>query len=395
MSSIAWLNGKVIGETGVVSDGLVVARNGRIEYAGTRRDELIPPDAERVDAGGQYISPGFIDIHVHGGGGADFMDADPEVVFRYHSAHGTTAMCPTTCAAPLEEILAAMDAVEKYRSAGNRFGRALGVHLEGPYFAPTKKGCHLPEQVRPPEEREWRAMLERGGVARMTLAPELPGARPLIGALAASGAVASAGHSEALYPEMMDAADWGVSHTTHLYCVMTDALNNRCRGTTAPRHGGIVEAIYLDSRITTEVIADGIHLTAELLMLPLRIKGPENVAIVTDAMRGAGMPDGDYTFGPRHGMTATVRNGEARVKGGQGLASSVCPMNEMVRIMRDLTGCPLWQAVRMASLTPAEIVHCGDELGSLSPGKQADVLIFDENVRIAGVWVGGRRLAES
>jgi N-acetylglucosamine-6-phosphate deacetylase len=173
---------------------------------------------------------------------------------------------------------------------------------------------------------------------------------------------------------------------------MTDALNNRCRGTAAARHGGIVEAIYLDDRITTEVIADGIHLTAELLRMPLKIKGCENVAIVTDALRGAGMPDGDYTFGPRHGMMATVKNGEARVKGGVGLASSVCPMNDMVRITRDLTGCPLWQAVRMASLTPAEIIGCADELGSLAPGKRADVLVFDETVRIDAVYLGGRHL---
>jgi N-acetylglucosamine-6-phosphate deacetylase len=392
MATIAWLNGTVVGDTGIVRDGLVVAREGRIAYAGPRRDELVPPGAERIDAGGKYIAPGFIDIHVHGGGGADFMDADPEPVFRYHSTHGTTALCPTTCAAPLDEILSAMDAVERYRSGGEQFGRALGVHLEGPYFAPTKKGCHLPEQVRPPEEREWRTLLERGGIARMTLAPELPGAQMLIEALRRAGAVASAGHSEALLPEMMDAADWGVTHTTHLYCVMTDALNNRCRGTAAARHGGIVEAIYLDDRITTEVIADGIHLTAELLRMPLKIKGCENVAIVTDALRGAGMPDGDYTFGPRHGMMATVKNGEARVKGGVGLASSVCPMNDMVRITRDLTGCPLWQAVRMASLTPAEIIGCADELGSLAPGKRADVLVFDETVRIDAVYLGGRHL---
>ncbi|HWR52315.1 MAG TPA: N-acetylglucosamine-6-phosphate deacetylase [Bryobacteraceae bacterium] len=392
MATVAWFNGILVSETGLVKDGLLVAREGRIAYAGARRDELIPPGAERIDAGGKYIAPGFLDIHVHGGGGADFMDADPEPVFRYHSMHGTTALCPTTCAAPLDEILSAVDAVEHYRSGGEQFGRALGVHLEGPYFAATKKGCHLPEQVRPPEEREWRLLLERGGVARMTLAPELPGAQPLIEALCRAGAVASAGHSEALYPEMMDAADWGVTHTTHIYCVMTDALNNRCRGTAAARHGGIVEAIYLDDRLTTEVIADGIHLTAELLRMPLKIKGCENVAIVTDALRGAGMPEGDYTFGPRHGLMATVKNREARVKGGVGLASSVCPMDEMVRITRDLTGCPLWQAVRMASLTPAEIIGCADELGSLAAGKRADVLIFDEDVRIAGVYLGGRRL---
>ncbi len=392
MTATAFLNGDLITDTGIVRDGLVVARGGRVEHAGPRRDELVPPGAETVDAGGLYISPGFVDIHVHGGGGSDFMDASDEdvrAVMRYHSAHGTTSLAATTCAATLDEIRAAMDAAESY---DGRLGRVLGIHLEGPYFAATKRGCHLPEQVREPDEREWRCMLERGGVVRMTLAPELPGARPLIKELRKRGAVASAGHSEALYHEMMDAADWGVTHVTHLYCVITDALNNRWRGTANPRRGGILEAVYLDERLTSELICDGIHLTAELMQLAFRIKGAEKLAIVTDAMRGAGMPDGDYTFGQRNGVMATVRNGEARVKGGIGLASSVCPMNEMVRIFRDLTGCALWQAVRMASLTPAEILGRQSEVGSLAPGKFADVILFDENVGVKAVYLGGRKL---
>ncbi len=384
----AFFNGTLITDSGTIRDGLVVARGERIAYAGPRRDSEIPPEAERIDAGGLYIAPGFIDLHVHGGAGADFMDAtveDVATVMEYHAAHGATSLAPSTCAGTLEEILSAIDAIERYRGPV----RSLGVHLEGPYFAFSKKGCHIPECVRNPEEREWRQMLERGRIARMTLAPELPGARPLVEALRASGAVASAGHSEALYPEMMDAIEWGVTHVTHLYSVMTDALNNRWRNTANPRRGGIVEAVYLDDRLTTEVIADGVHLTPELLQMPLRIKGPEKVAIVTDAMRGAGMPDGDYTFGQKHGTLATVKNGEARIAGGVGLASSVCPINEMVRIQRDLTGCPLWQAVRMASLTPAGIVGRAADLGSLAPGKLADVLLFDESVNIRAVYIGG------
>lgn len=391
----AFLNGTLIRDSGLVPDGLVIADAGRITYAGPRRDELILPGAERIDAAGAYIAPGFVDIHVHGGGGSDFMDAtreDVETVLRYHASHGTTSACPTTCAARLNEILAAIDAVECYRASGTQCGRALGVHLEGPYFAPSKKGCHLPDQVRLPEEREWRTMLERGRIARMTLAPELPGAQPLVEALRAGSAVASAGHSEALFPEMQDAMDWGVTHVTHLYCVMTDALNNRNRGTANPRHGGILEAVYLDDRLTSEVISDGIHLTPELMQLALRIKGPEKLAICTDALRAAGMPDGEYTFGPRHGLKAIVRNGEARVAGGAALASSVCPMNEMVRIFRDQTGCPLWQAVRMASLTPAEIIGAQEDLGSLEKGKYADILLLNEQVKIQAVYVGGRKL---
>src|SRR5579864_669648 len=387
----AFVNARLITDSGVVPDGMVVVREDRIDYAGARRE--VPDGAEVKDAGGLYLSPGFVDIHVHGGAGSDFMDAaaaDIETVFRYHAAHGTTSLCPTTATAPLDEILASLEALELYRKGPQRFGRALGAHIEGPYLAMTKRGCHLPQFVRNPEEREWRPILERGPIAGMTLAPELPGARALIEELHRSGANANAGHSEALYHEISEAADWGVRHVTHLYCAMTDAMNNRWRGTPNPRSAGIVEAVYLDERLSSELITDGKHLSREMLLMAFRNKGYEKLAIVTDAMRGAGMPDGEYTFGPRHGMRAVVKNGEARVPDGTALASSVFPMNEMIRVFRDLAGCPLWQAVRMASLTPAEIVHRAGEIGSLAPGKLADLLIIDEQLQVHATYIGGR-----
>ena len=390
-----FLHGAVLTDTSVIPDGMVVASDGRIDYVGPQRTERIPPDAEPIDAGGLYISPGFIDIHIHGGAGSDFMDAtagDVEQVFRYHAAHGTTSLCPTTATAPLSEILAALDGVARYRSE-RRWARALGAHIEGPYLSMSKRGCHLPEYVRNPLPAEWCQILERGPIASMTLAPELEGARELIQELHRRGARASAGHSEALFHEIEEAADWGVTHVTHLYCAMTDAMNNRWRGTPHPRSAGIVEAVYLDDRLSSELITDGKHLSREMLRLAFRNKGYERLAIVTDAMRGAGMPDGQYTFGPRHGLVATVRNREARTPDGTALASSVFPMNEMVRTFRDLAGCPLWQAVRMASLTPAEIIGVADEFGSLAAGKWADLVLFDDALNVSAVFVGGRRLS--
>jgi N-acetylglucosamine-6-phosphate deacetylase len=387
----AFVNAKLITDSGVVPDGMVIVHGDRIDYAGPRGE--VPERADVIDASGQYLAPGFVDIHVHGGAGSDFMDAadaDIETVFRYHAAHGTTSLCPTTATAPLDEILTSLEAIARYRNGLQLFGRALGAHIEGPYLAMTKRGCHLPQFVHNPEEREWRKILERGPVASMTLAPELPGARALVEELHRRGANANAGHSEALYQEMEEAADWGMRHVTHLYCAMTDAMNNRWRGTPNPRSGGIVEAVYLDERLSSELITDGKHLSPEMLKLAFRNKGYEKLAIVTDAMRGAGMPDGEYAFGPRHGMRATVKNGEARVPDGTALASSVFPMNAMVRVFRDLAGCPLWQAVRMASLTPAQIVHQDDRIGSLAPGKFADLLIIDEQIRVQATYIGGR-----
>lgn len=394
MSRLTFLNGSLITDSGVIPDGMLIVENNRIDYAGPRRE--IPAGAEIVDAGGLFLSPGFVDIHIHGGAGSDFMDATPhdiETVFRYHAEHGTTSLCPTTATAPLQEILAALENLERYRSGPQPFGRALGAHIEGPYLAMTKRGCHLPQFVRNPEEREWRQIIDRGPIASMTLAPELPGVRTLVEELHRRGANANAGHSEALYQEVEQAADWGVRHVTHLYCAMTDAMNNRWRGTPNPRSGGIVEAVYLDDRLSSELITDGKHLSREMLRLAFRNKGYEKLAIVTDAMRGAGMPDGQYTFGPRHGMIAVVKNGEARIPDGTALASSVFPMNDMVRVFRDLSGCELWQAVRMASLTPAEIVHRAGEIGSLARGKLADILIIDEQVNVKAVYIGGRELS--
>src|SRR5712691_6732739 len=389
-------NGTIVTDSGIISDGMLVTRAGRIEQVGPYTPGLIPLEAERIDAGGLYIAPGFVDIHVLGGRRSNkkkATTADIETVFRYHSAHGTTSLCPTTATAPLDEILATLDALARYRSGDQRWGHALGAHIEGPYLAMSKRGCHLPEHLRNPDGREWRQILERGPIASLTLAPELPGARDLVEALHRQGANANAGHSEALYHEIAESIAWGVNHVTHLYCAMTDAMNNRWRGTPNPRADGIVEAVYLDDRLSSELITDGKHLSREMLLLVWRDKGYEKLAIITDAMRGVGMPDGEYTFGPRHGMVAVVRGREARIPDGTALASSVFPMNEMVRVFRDLVGCSLWQAVRMASLTPAEIVRAADEIGSLAPGKRADVILIDENVDVKAVYLAGRKVS--
>lgn len=393
MQPIAFVHGTLITDAGEIQDSLLLAADGVITYAGPY--ETPPPDATIVDAAGLYVSPGFIDIHIHGGAGSDFMDAtreDVETVFRYHALRGTTAMCPTTATAAHGEIIACLDALDAYRSRGHKYGRALGAHIEGPYLCQSKRGCHLPEFVRNPVEAEWKELLEHGPVATMTLAPELPGARPLVETLRKQGAIPSVGHSEALYHEILEALDWGAAHATHLYCAMTDSMNNRWRGTANPRSAGIVEAVYLEERLSSELITDGKHLSREMLRLALRNKGYDKLAIISDAMRGAGMPDGEYTFGPRHGMRAIVRNREARIPDGTALASSVFAMDEMVRTFRDLTGVPLWQAVRMASLTPAEILGVEDTLGSLAKGKAADVVLMNGNCEVSGTWIGGERV---
>jgi N-acetylglucosamine-6-phosphate deacetylase len=244
-------NGKLLTETGVIANGMVGVLDGVIDYAGDHDASRAAVATSVVDARGKYIAPGFIDLHIHGGAGSDFMDATPDAirtVMRYHLQHGTTALGPTTATASLAEILTTLEALNDYRRTQDS-GRALGTHIEGPYLTMSKRGCHLPEFVRPPDESEWSQIVERGPIASMTLAPELPGARELVEALARQGAIASAGHSEALYHEIEESIEWGVKHVTHLYCAMTDSMNNRWRGTPNPRSAGIVEAVYL-ARVT-------------------------------------------------------------------------------------------------------------------------------------------------
>jgi len=269
--------------------------------------------------------------------------------------------------------------------------RILGTHLEGPYLLCEKRGCHLESQVRNPDPREYGEFVERADhILSMTCAPDLAGAEDMIGALTAAGIVISAGHSNASYSLMMQAIEWGVTHTTHLYCAMSDFVT--FSKPFVKRQGGMVEAVFLDDRLTTEVISDGIHLSADMLRMPYKIKGAGKVAIVSDAMRGAGMPDGEYTFGPRDGQKAIVRDRESRVITGEWLASSTFRLNEMVRVYRDLVEAPLHDIVRMASLTPATIIRQSDPaggLGSLEKGKLADVIFFNDDLEIKRVFIGG------
>ena len=387
-----FVGGKVVLPDRVIANGCVLVKDDRIEEVGERPRVFAPPNAKVIDAEGCYISPGFVDIHMHGGAGSDFSDGTTEDfrnVTRFHAGGGVTSVAATTASMPTEQILKALDVIAEAKNSPPEGSRVLGAHLEGPYLLSEKRGCHLESEVRHPRPEEYEQFLARAeDILSMTCAPELPGAEEMIRAFAAAGIVISAGHSNASYSLMMDAVEWGVTHTTHLYCAMSDFVT--FSKPFVKRQGGMVEAIFLEDRLTTEVISDGIHLSADMLAMPYKIKGPEKVAIVSDAMRGAGMPDGEYTFGPRNGQRAIVKDRESRVITGEWLASSTFRLNEMVRVYRELVGAPLHEVVRMASLTPATIIRQADRIGSLERGKLADIILFDENLNIRRVFIGGR-----
>jgi len=336
----------------------------------------VPPGARRIQGRGLTLVPGFIDLHVHGGRGSDFMDATEEAFLQsaeYHAAGGTTAYLPTTATESPEAILACLDMAARCRDQGIGGVEILGVHIEGPYMAPKKHGCHDPGFVRAPTPEENRSYLDRARIIkRITLAPEIPGVPDFIAELAREGIIASGGHSDATITQTLEAIDRGMSMITHLYSAMSSIVKS------GPfRIAGMLEATLLDDRVATELIADLKHVSRELLLLALKTKAQHTVCFVTDAMRGAGMPDGIYTFGSRTGTPAVVEGGVARNLQNTGFASSTVRMIDLVRNAVQALGPDLESAVRRASVIPATIAGVADRKGSIEVGKDADLVLLE------------------
>ncbi|HVS37169.1 MAG TPA: N-acetylglucosamine-6-phosphate deacetylase, partial [Gemmataceae bacterium] len=358
----------------------------------------IPPDAaDVIDLHGAYLAPGFVDLHVHGGGGADFMDGT-EVAFRTvcraHARHGTTSLLPTTTVARHEQHLGFLGFCRRVK-AERRDGeaRVLGAHFYGPYFAAEARGCHPADPVRPPRPEEYMAYLDYADcITTATVAPELPGAEAFVRACRQRGVRCNAGHSYATFDQVEAAVDWGVRHVDHLFCAMSDRARLR-QSQTYPMRGGLMEATLYFDELTTEIIADGKHLERELLLLAYKIKGPDRLALVTDCNRALDMPDGEYIFGPLDGGEPIVRrDGVGVMPDGRALASGVVGMDHCVRTFHRLTGAPLPETVRMASLTPARIAGFDQEIGSIEVGKRADFVVLDAELQVRQVYVEGSPL---
>jgi len=390
IKKLAVVGGTVITPFQEITNSAVVLNQGRIAYVGPRDGYPADQSLDTLDIKGKFITPGFIDIHIHGGAGSDFMDAtreDLEKICRYHARGGTTSLLATTATAPLWEIQAALQMIHQVMKHPVEGAQILGAHLEGPYLSMSKRGCHLQEYVRNPQKSEWEQLLEyQEAVKHITIAPEIPGALELIKDWSLRGISVSGGHTDSTYGQIMRAVDQGMAHTTHMYCAMSTVA----RLHPPHREGGCVEAVLERDEITTELIADGRHLPPELLRLTVRAKGVDRVCLVTDAMRGAGMPDGIYTFGSKHGQRALVKHGEALMMDQSSFASSVVTMDVMVRNALNLMGLTRWEAIAMATINPARFLKVADRKGSLEAGKDADCVILDENFNVTQTIIGGK-----
>jgi N-acetylglucosamine-6-phosphate deacetylase len=375
--SLTLSGGQVVTPGGVVAGGRVVVRDGTIAA-------IRPPDerveGEVVDVRGCWVLPGFVDLHVHGGGGADCTTADPDEVraaARFHARHGTTALVATTVAAPPEDLLAALAAIRAAAGAAPDGGaEVLGAHLEGPFLNPLRRGAMDPEQLRLPDPALHARLLDGGGVRVVSLAPELPGALELVSAAVAAGARVSLAHSDATYEQALAAADAGASTVTHTFNAMRPLDR---------REPGILGAALTDERLACELICDGVHVHPAAVALLVRCKGPEQVALVTDAIAAAGMPDGASRLGTR---PVTVRDGRPSLADGT-LAGSTLTMDAALRNVVRFAGVSVPEASAMASTTPARLLGVADRKGAIAPGRDADLVVLDADLRVNAVWARG------
>lgn len=387
MHNIKIYNGKIIRQDHIIDGGCILISSGKIIEVSEQNIDF--PGALEIDAKGKYISPGFIDIHVHGGGGHDFMDNTLEAFLsaaELHARHGTTALMPTTLSCEKEDLLATLDMyaiADKHNHKGAQF---IGLHIEGPYFAMSQRGAQDPRYIRQPVVDEYTEILAHSkNIKRWSAAPELKGALEFADYMRSKNVMVAIAHTDAIYEEVVAAYPHGFTHATHFYSAMSGVTRRN-----AFRYAGVIESAYLIDDMTVEIIADGVHLPPPLLKLVYKIKGADKTALITDAMRAAGMPSGKSILGSlKNGLPVIVEDNVAKLPDRSAFAGSVATFDRLVANMTNLADVSLTDVIKMASLTPARIIGIDDSKGSLTAGKDADVVIFDEDINIDITIING------
>ncbi|MFD4142895.1 N-acetylglucosamine-6-phosphate deacetylase [Streptomyces sp. NPDC058572] len=355
--------------------------NGRVVVDGTRIAGSAPADAPVLDLSGHWVVPGFVDLHNHGGGGASFTSGTAEDVLRgvrTHREHGTTTLVASTVTGDMDFLAHRAGFLSELVEQGD----LAGIHFEGPFISPCRKGAHSEELLRDPDPAEVRKLIDAArGTARMvTLASELPGGIDSVRLLAEHGVIAAIGHTDASYEQTVEAIDAGATVATHLFNAMP-ALGHR-----AP---GPIAALLEDERITVELINDGTHLHPAALELAFHRAGAGRVAFITDAMDAAGFGDGRYELGP---LEVEVRDGVARLVEGGSIAGSTLTLDTAFKRAVTVDRLPVEDVVRAISANPARLLGMYDRVGSLEPGKDADLVVLDAEFTLKGVMRRGHWL---
>ena len=338
-------------------------------------------DQNTIDCKGLYVSPGFVDVHIHGAGGYDTMDGTFEAINEISKTickYGTTSFTPTTMTMSAGDILKSMISIKKAKIEGTDGAIVLGAHLEGPFISPSAIGAQNPNYLIAPSYENFELMTGNAmdAVVSITMAPEVEGAKELASILSSKGIRCSMGHTKATYEQAIDSIKHGFCHSTHLFNAMTGFTH---------REPGVVGATF-DSDITTETISDGIHISYPSLRVAYKQKGTDKTLLVTDAMCACGMPDGTYALG---GQPVIVKSGAARLENGA-LAGSILTLNKAVKNIYDNTDYPLYEIIKMASYNGAKYCRVDDRKGQIKENFDADLTIFDENIDVKMTIIGGK-----
>ncbi|WP_406476347.1 N-acetylglucosamine-6-phosphate deacetylase [Streptomyces sp. NBC_01615] len=367
---------RVVLPTGIVDGGRVLVEGARIAGSG-------PADAEIIDVSGHWLVPGFVDLHNHGGGGASFTSGTVEEVLKgvhTHRLHGTTTVVASTVTGDMDGLAQRAGLLSELAEQGD----IAGIHFEGPFISPCRKGAHSEELLRDPDPAEVRKLIDaaRGRAKMVTLATELPGGIASVRLLAEHGVIAAIGHTDATYEQTREAIDAGATVATHLFNAMP-ALGHRTPGPIA--------ALLEDERVTVELINDGTHLHPASLELAFRHAGAGRVAFITDAMDAAGFGDGRYMLGP---LEVEVADGVARLVEGGSIAGSTLTLDRAFQRAVTIDRLPVEDVVAALSANPARLLGMDDKVGSLEPGKDADLVLLDADFGVKGVMRRGEWVVE-
>jgi N-acetylglucosamine-6-phosphate deacetylase len=384
MTTLLLRVGRVFTPTAEIADAGILIREGVIEAVGPRSGMTAPADAQEITAKDRIAIPGFVDVHIHGAGGRDVMEATTDamnVVAETVAKHGTTSLVATTVTAPSEDTIRSVQGIAKFIAVQHETEKpraeVLGIHFEGPFLSAVRRGVHPVEDLKLPTVDLLEAFLHAaaGNAQILTIAPELLGAMPCIDAARKVGMVVSMGHTDATYEQARAGIAHGIKHATHVYNAMRPFSH---------RDTGVIGAVLTSPEVSAELIADGIHVDEAAMRLLVQAKGPGGVVLISDGTSATGMPDGTYMLG---GIEVTVSGGVCRDSEGK-LAGSTLTLDRALRNIVKL-GSSLGDAVRMLTLNPATVLGIEFKKGALRVGADADIVLLDEDLQVTGVWTRG------